>query len=306
MHQIQYQIGNVSLFSKNTIQEYFLLYPLTNEETHFESIVNDNSSIQEIQGNTTVDETIIKSQLYITGNLVCNGPIEKSTIVCLGDVTINGTVNECTLFVRGIINCISISNSIIVNEHDIVIKNEIIKSEITSGGNFDGLRAVILGSKVVVCENIIVEKVTKPTEFTQTSLIAGDKRLLREKIVQQKTKLTDFEQKLASTKQAIEHIVKRMIQLNKLTMKFPLLDELKMTLRQLEEKVDKQKTLVASLIELNNLPRMENFIQINSSFSDGIFIEISGTKFISIASEFGVRFKTDGETVYSLPIKQLL
>lgn len=306
MYQIQQQIGNVSLFSKHTIQEYFLLYPLTNEETHFESIVNDNSTIQEIQGNTTVDETIEKSQLFIDGNLVCNGPIEKSTIVCLGDVTINGTVNECSLFVRGTINCNSISNSIVINEHDVFVKNEVRKSEITSGGNFDGIRAVIQGSKVVVCENIIVEKVSKPTEFTQTSLIAGDKRLFREKIVQQKTKLTDFEQKIVSTKQAIEHIVKRMIQLNKLTMKFPLLDDLKLTLRQLEEKVANQKELVALLLEQNNFPRKENFIQINSSFSDGIFIEISGTKFISIASESGVRFKTDGENVYSLPIKQLL
>lgn len=306
MYQVQQQIGNTSLFSKNQIQEYFLLYPLTNEDTHFEKIVNDNSSIQEIQGNTTVEETIKKSQLFVTGNLVCNGSIENSTILCLGDVTINGTVNECTLFVRGKIYCVSISNSVIVNELDIIVKNEVRTSEITSGGNFDGIRAVIRGSKVVVCENIIVEKVSKPTEFTQTSLIAGDKRLFREKIVQQKTKLTDFEQKIVSTKQAIEHIVKRMIQLNKLTMKFPLLDELKMTLRQLEEKVEKQKVLVASLIEQNNLPRRENFIQINSSFSDGIFIEISGTKFISIASENGVRFKTDGETVYSLPIKQLL
>jgi|GEM_PF-6770394 len=306
MYQVQQQIGNISLFSKNAIQEYFLLYPLTNEESHFEKIVNDNNVIQEIQGNTTVDETIKKSQLFVTGNLVCNGSIEKTTILCLGDVTINGTVNECTLFVRGNVQCISLSNSVVVNEQDVIIKNEVRTSEITSGGNFDGLRAVIQGSKVVVCENIIVEKVSKPTEFTQTSLIAGDKRLLREKIVQQKTKLTDFEQKIASTKQAIEHIVKRMIQLNKLTMKFPLLDELKLTLRQLEEKVEKQKELVASLIELNNLPRMENFIQINSSFSDGIFIEISGTKFISKASENGVRFKTDGETVYSLPIKQLL
>ena len=306
MYQVQQQIGNVSLFSKNAIQEYFLLYPLSNEDTHFESIVGENSSIQEIQGNATVDETITKSQLFVTGNLVCNGPIEKSTIVCLGDVIINGTVNECSLFVRGEINCVSIANSIVVNEHDVIIKNEIRKSEITSGGNFDGIRAVIQGSKVVVCENIIVEKVSKPTEFTQTSLIAGDKRLLREKIVQQKTKLTDFEQKIVSTKQAIEHIVKRMIQLNKLTMKFPLLDELKSTLRQLEETVEKQKKLVASLLEQNSLPRRENYIQINSSFSDGIFIEISGTKFISLSSEEGVRYKTDGEAVYSLPIKQLL
>jgi len=302
----QNQIGNTCLFSKKTIQEYFLLYPLSNESLTFEKFFGENNVIEQLQGNVTVEQFIEKSQLYITGDLICKGTIERSTIVCLGDVTIQGTVSFCTLFVRGKINCISLNQCLVINEMDFIVKNEVRSSEITSGGSFDGIKAIIQGSKLVFCNNIIAGKVTKPGEFIHTSLIAGDKRLLREKILQQKTKLTDFKIKIASTKHTIEHIVKRMIQLKKLTMKVPLLDEMKSTLLKLEKQYQDQIVLVQVLTEQSQKPRVENFIQINSTFTDGIFIEIDGTKFHTTSSSEGIRFKTDGEKIVQLQIKQLL
>jgi hypothetical protein len=300
------QIGNVSLFSKSIIDEYFLLYPLSNEEIAIDSIIGDNDKIQEVQGNLTVENNIFKTQLYVSENVVCNGIIEQSTIVCLGDVFSEGTLNQCSIYARGEIRCASLSNTFVENGKNVIVRNEIRNCDINTGGSIEGVTAVVQGSKVVACDNILVDRAIKPTDYIQTSLIAGDKRILREKIVQQKAKLSDIEIKIESAKKAIEKIVFRMVQVSKVSVKIPILDEVKKTLKELRAQLEPQKNIIQSLIVQSQTLETEKYIQINTSFTDGIFIEIDGTKFHTIASNFGVRFKTDGQNVFSLPIKQLL
>lgn len=302
----QIQIGNESLFSRNIIDEYFLFFPLSNEDITLESVNGDNSTIQEVNGNLTIDKNISKSQLYVTGNLICNGIIEHSTIICLGDIVTKGTINQCSICVRGEIHCASISNSFIENGKNVTVRNEIRNSEINTAGSIEGITAVVQGSKVVACDNIIVDKAVKPTDYIQTSLIAGDKRILREKIVQQKAKLSDIELKIDSAKKALEKIVFKMVQVSKVSVKIPLLEEVKKTLNELKAQLEPQKIIIQNLVEQSQTLETEKYIQINTSFTDGIFIEIDGTKFYTTASTFGVRFKTDGENVFSLPIKKLL
>lgn len=300
------QIGNVALFSKSIIDEYFLLYPLTNEDITYDSIIGDNNKIQEVQGNLTVENNIFKTQLYVSGNVICNGIIDQSTIICLGDVISEGTLNQCSIYARGEIRCASLSNSFVENGKNISVKNEIRNCDINTAGSIEGVTAVVQGSKVVACDNIIVDKAIKPTDYIQTSLIAGDKRILREKIVQQKAKLSDIELKIESAKKAIEKIIFKMVQVSKVSVKIPLLDEVKKTLMELKAQLEPQKNIIQSLIEQSQTLETEKYIQINSSFTDEIFIEIDGTKFHTLASNIGVRFKTDGQNIFALPIKQLL
>ncbi len=240
--------------------------------------------------------------LRVYGNVHCKGSLTNANLLAYGSVRIDGEIKDCNIFSHNNISLHHALNSNFWSYGDIHIDTESVASSYMAAGSIMGTAATVRGGRLACNGNITLEHALSPGDTTRLSIVLGDRKIIKAKIAALEARVRYLENDLVQVKDCIDIFARKIVEKRLIGVHIPQFESIK------QQRVDIEKDIAAHKAERDQLMQSTMTIKkapgtviIRSRCSNGVFIEIEGSRYETSQTMQSIMCSTDGKEVIVEP-----
>ncbi len=266
-----------------------------------ECVTIESTEVKQFEYNGDVvfekDISLEGNALKIKGNATFKGQVRRADIIALGKITFEDRVLGCNVYSLDNIHIRSSLESDFMSFRDITVDLDLERSELTAGGSITGEKCAARGGELNAHEHIKIYKGFSFGSSLRLVLRAGDRKILLRKMQLLKHNIAEQEGYTNKVKQAIETLVRALVQKNLIGQKVPKLDELKQQHAILAKQLSIKKMALEQMKEA--VQKMHGTVTVTGDVTEKTHISVDGA-FTELSKPMSnIRFFSDGEVVRS-------
>lgn len=240
--------------------------------------------------------------LRVYGSVHCKGSINNANLLAYQSVRVDGEIKDCNVFAQENISLHHALNSSIWSYGDITIDTESVGSNYMAAGSILGPAATVRGGRLACNGNITLDHALSPGDHTRLSIVLGDRKIIKAKITAMEARVQTLENDLVQVKECIDIFARKIVEKRLIGVHIPQFEAVKQQRIDIEKDIARLKAerdqLMQSTMTIKKAP---GTVIIRSRCSNGVFIEIEGSRYETSQSMQSIMCSTNGHEVIVEP-----